>query len=141
MKFLTFLLVVLLAGCALVDPSTEVGQALHQLNQAYKEKDIEAFMSLVSPDYQGNLENLKTAVENDFAGFTEVDYRTSVFQTKVDAKTGVYRSSVYYVKTARSPRYGTNNQSGEAVLTFSKDQNGLKLTNMSDPALYGLILP
>lgn len=141
MKLLTLLFAVLFSGCALVDPSAEVGQTLHQMNQAYKDKDLEAFMSLVSPEYKGNLENLRTAVENDFAGFTEVNYRTSVFQTKTDKQTGIYRASVYFFRTAHSPRYGIDNQSGEAELTFGKDEKGLKLINMSEPPLYGLILP
>ncbi|MBR1778248.1 MAG: hypothetical protein IJ752_06670 [Alphaproteobacteria bacterium] len=141
MKLLALLFFVLLSGCALIDPSSEVGRTLHQMNQAYKDKDLDAFMSFVSPEYEGSRNNLQIAVENDFAGFTEVDYRTSVFQTLIDEQTGVYNASVYFFRTARSPRYGIDNQSGETVLTFSKDENGLKLIRMPEPALYGLILP
>ena len=140
-KRLILPLVLLLSGCALFDPSAEVGQTLARMNQAYKEKDLDAFMALVDTNYQGNRDNFQIAVENDFAGFLEVDYRTSVFQTTIDEETGVYRASVYFVRTARSPRYGIDNQSGETVLTFSKDEDGLKLIKMPDPPLYGLIIP
>lgn len=141
MKLLPLFLFLLLPGCILIDPSAEVGKTLSQMNQAYKDKELDAFMSFVSPDYRGKRDELRIAVENDFAGFNEVEYRTSVFQTVVSKKTGDYKASVYYFRSARSPRYGIDNQRGEAVLTFSKDENGLKLIQMSDPPLYGLIVP
>lgn len=141
MKRLTLFLFLFLSGCTLFDPSAEVGQTLSRMNQAYKEKDLDAFMGLVDKNYQGNRDNLKIAVENDFAGFQDVDYRTSVFRTTVDKETGIYRSSVYFVRTVRSFRYGIDNQNGETVLTFFKGENGLKLFKMPDPPLYGLIVP
>ena len=141
MKRLTLLFSLLLSGCLLLDPSSEVGQTLSQMNQAYKDKDIDTFMKFVSSEYQGNRDNLQIAVENDFAGFSDVEYRTSVFQTSVDEKTGDYQASIYYFRTARSPRYGVYNQSGETVFTFHKNKNGLKLTKMPEPPLYGLIVP
>lgn len=98
-------------------------------------------MHFVSPEYDGKRDLLQIAVENDFAGFSDVDYRTSVFQTLIDPQTGVYRASVYYFRSAKSPRYGVDNQSGETTLTFVKDENGLKLIKMPDPGLYGLIVP
>ena len=141
MKKIVFLLFILLAGCAIVDPSAEVSRTLNQMNQAYKDKNIEQFMHFVSPEYDGKRDLLQIAVENDFAGFSDVDYRTSVFQTLIDPQTGVYRASVYYFRSAKSPRYGVDNQSGETTLTFVKDENGLKLIKMPDPGLYGLIVP
>lgn len=141
MKKVVFLLFVLLAGCAVIDPSTEVSRTLNQINQAYKDKNIEQFMFFISPEYDGKRDQLQIAVENDFAGFSDVDYRTSVFQTLIDPQTGVYRASIYYFRSAKSPRYGIDNQSGETTLTFIKDENGLKLVKMPDPGLYGLIIP
>ncbi|MBP3403620.1 MAG: hypothetical protein J6L82_06910 [Alphaproteobacteria bacterium] len=141
MKKIVFLFFILLAGCAIVDPSAEVSRTLNQMNQAYKDKNIEQFMHFVSPEYDGKRDLLQIAVENDFAGFSDVDYRTSVFQTLIDPQTGVYRASVYYFRSAKSPRYGVDNQSGETTLTFVKDENGLKLIKMPDPGLYGLIVP
>lgn len=141
MKKVVFLLFVLLAGCAVIDPSAEVSRTLNQINQAYKDKNIEQFMFFISPEYDGKRDQLQIAVENDFAGFSDVDYRTSVFQTLIDPQTGVYRASIYYFRSAKSPRYGIDNQSGETTLTFIKDENGLKLVKMPDPGLYGLIIP
>lgn len=141
MKKIVFLFFILLAGCAIVDPSAEVSRTLNQMNQAYKDKNIEQFMHFVSPEYDGKRDLLQIAVENDFAGFSDVDYRTSVFQTLIDPQTGVYRASVYYFRSAKSPRYGVDNQSGETTLTFVKDENGLKLIKMPDLGLYGLIVP
>ena len=141
MKKTVFLIFVLLCGCAIIDPSIEVSQTLNQMNQAYKDKNIEQFMSFVSPQYEGQRDQFQIAVENDFAGFSDVDYRTSVFQTLIDPKTGIYSASIYYFRSAKSPRYGVDNQSGETVLTFVKDKNGLKLIKMPEPGLYGLIIP
>ncbi|MBQ8346497.1 MAG: hypothetical protein IJY17_02755 [Alphaproteobacteria bacterium] len=141
MKKIVFLFFILLAGCAIVDPSAEVSRTLNQMNQAYKDKNIEQFMHFVSPEYDGKRDLLQIAVENDFAGFSDVDYRTSVFQTLIDPQTGVYRASVYYFRSAKSPRYGIDNLSGETMLTFVKDEDGLKLIKMPDPGLYGLIVP
>ena len=141
MKKIVFLFFILLAGCAIVDPSAEVSRTLNQMNQAYKDKNIEQFMHFISPEYDGKWDLLQIAVENDFAGFSDVDYRTSVFQTLIDPQTGVYRASVYYFRSAKSPRYGIDNLSGETMLTFVKDEDGLKLIKMPDPGLYGLIVP
>ena len=141
MKRIFLLFFVLVCGCAIVDPSVEVSQTLNRMNQAYKDKEIDQFMNFISPQYQGKRDELRIAVENDFAGFSDVDYRTSVFQTLIDPQTGVYRASVYYFRSAKSPRYGVDNQSGETVLTFTKDENGLKLIDMPKPGLYGLIFP
>lgn len=141
MKKIVFLFFILLAGCAIVDPSAEVSRTLNQMNQAYKDKNIEQFMHFVSPEYDGKRDLLQIAVENDFTGFSDVDYRTSVFQTLIDPQTGVYRASVYYFRSAKSPRYGIDNLSGETMLTFVKDEDGLKLIKMPDPGLYGLIVP
>ncbi len=141
MKKIVFLFFVLLAGCAVVDPSAEVSRTLNQMNQAYKDKNVEQFMRFVSPEYDGKRDLLQIAVENDFAGFSDVDYRTSVFQTLIDPQTGVYRASVYYFRSAKSPRFGIDNLSGETMLTFVKDEDGLKLIKMPDPGLYGLIVP
>lgn len=141
MKKIVFLFFILLAGCAIVDPSAEVSRTLNQMNQAYKDKNVEQFMRFVSPEYDGKRDLLQIAVENDFAGFSDVDYRTSVFQTLIDPQTGVYRASVYYFRSAKSPRYGIDNLSGETMLTFVKDKDGLKLIKMPDPGLYGLIVP
>ena len=110
MKKIVFLFFILLAGCAIVDPSAEVSRTLNQMNQAYKDKNIEQ------------------------------KYRKKD-GTLIDPQTGVYRASVYYFRSAKSPRYGVDNQSGETTLTFVKDENGLKLIKMPDPGLYGLIVP
>lgn len=141
MKKFLLLFLTLVSGCAMIDPSIEVSRTLNQMNQAYKDKNIEQFMSFIGSDYDGRRDELRIAVENDFAGFSDVDYRTSVFQTLIDPQTGVYRASVYYFRSAKSPRYGVDNQSGETVLTFEKNEDGLKLIEMPDPGLYGLIVP
>lgn len=143
MKKIFFPLFFVLAGCAtIVSPETEVTQTLSAMNQAYRDKDADLFMSFVSPEYRGKRDEFQIAVENDFAGFSQVDCRMSVFQVLIDPETGIYTASVYYSRTARSPRFGADSRGGDAVLTFTKDEkNGLRLIEMSSPAPYGLISP
>ena len=141
MKKYFCLVLLLLSGCATVDPSLEVEEVMREMNLAYKNKDLDGFMSFVSTDYQNNRADFQLAVENDFAGFEGVEYRTSVFKTKVEKETGIYKASVYFYRTAKSYRYGVDHQSGETFLTFLKNRDGLKLIHMSSPALYGLIVP
>lgn len=142
MKKIFFLLCFALAGCAaVVSPETEVAQTLGAMNQAYRDKDADGFMAFISPEYRGDRDEFQIAVENDFAGFAQVDCRMSVFQVLIDPETGIYTASVYYSRTARSSRFGTDNRGGDAVLTFTKDENGLRVIEMSSPAPYGLINP
>ena len=46
MKKIVFLLVILLTGCAITDPSVEVSQTLNRMNQAYKDKNIDILVEL-----------------------------------------------------------------------------------------------
>lgn len=145
MKKILFLFFGLLAGCAAVtepDYTYKTENALIDMNMAYQEKDADAFMAMISPEYAGNLEELRLAVENDFAGFVSVDYNVSVLNTVYHETTGRYTAAVFYSRSAKSPRYGVANRSGEAFLEFETDENGLfKLVKMSEPPLYGLIAP
>lgn len=141
-KFFAPMFALLVAACAVVDPSEEVGRTLDLMNQAYRDKDIAAFMGFVSKNYNGERDELKIAVENDFAGFAAVDYSTSVARTVIDGETGVYGAKVSFTRSARSKRLGTDHRVGDACMTFEKDDGGtLRLLQMSKPELYGLIVP
>lgn len=140
--FAPLFLLPLIAACAVVDPSEEVGRTLETMNQAYRDKDVATFMGLVSKNYDGERDELKIAVENDFAGFAAVDYSTSVARTVIDGKTGVYSAKVSFTRSARSKRLGTDRRAGDAYMAFEKDDGGtLRLLQMSKPELYGLIAP
>ena len=78
--FLIGVLALCLAGCASVrgyQNHKAVSEALERMNQAYRDKNAEAFMNVVSPSYKGDRTQLKTAVENDFAGLVGVSYVTT----------------------------------------------------------------
>lgn len=138
----SLLTVMILSGCAAVRYDTAADGVLRKMNAAYANRDIDAFMQNISPDFMGNVNDLKLAVENDFVGFVSVDYNTYVAETEFDKESRIVRAKVLFLRSAKSARLGTDNQSGETTLEFDVDEKGdLKLRDMPYPALYGLITP
>lgn len=138
----SLLTVMILSGCAAVRYDTAADGVLRKMNAAYANRDIDAFMQNISPDFAGNVNDLKLAVENDFVGFVSVDYNTYVAETEFDKESRIVRAKVLFLRSAKSARLGTDNQSGETTLEFDVDEKGdLKLRDMPYPALYGLITP
>ena len=138
----SLLTVMILSGCAAVRYDTAADGVLRKKNAAYANRDIDAFMQNISPDFSGNVNDLKLAVENDFVGFVSVDFNTYVAETEFDKESRIVRAKVLFLRSAKSARLGTGNQSGETTLEFDVDEKGdLKLRDMPYPALYGLITP
>ncbi len=138
----SLLAVMILSGCAAVRYDTAADGVLRKMNAAYANRDVDAFMQNISPDFTGNINDLKLAVENDFVGFVSVSFNTYVAETEFDKEARIVRAKVLFLRSAKSARFGSDNQSGETTLTFDVDENGdLKLRDMPYPALYGLITP
>lgn len=137
--FFALLLMGLPAGCA--SPQNDVSLVMQGLNKAYADKDSQAFMDKISIDYQGKREDLKLAVENDFAGFVSVDFNTQVAESESDEETQHVKAKILFLRTAKSARFGVDNQSGETTLEFVKENGEFKLWHMPYPPLYGLIVP
>lgn len=138
----SLLTVMILSGCAAVRYDAAADGVLRKMNAAYANRDIDAFMQNISPDFAGNVNDLKLAVENDFVGFVSVDFNTYVAETEFDKESRIVRAKVLFLRSAKSARLGTDNQSGETTLEFDVDEKGdLKLRDMPYPALYGLITP
>lgn len=138
----SLLTVMILSGCAAVRYDTAADGVLRKMNAAYANRDIDAFMQNISSDFAGNVNDLKLAVENDFVGFVSVDFNTYVAETEFDKESRIVRAKVLFLRSAKSARLGTDNQSGETTLEFDVDEKGdLKLRDMPYPALYGLITP
>ena len=138
----SLLTVMILSGCAAVRYDTAADGVLRKMNAAYANRDVDAFMQNISPDFMGNVNDLKLAVENDFVGFVSVDFNTYVAETEFDKESRIVRAKVLFLRSAKSARLGTDNQSGETTLEFDVDEKGdLKLRDMPYPALYGLITP
>lgn len=138
----SLLTVMILSGCAAVRYDTAADGVLRKMNAAYANRDIDAFMQNISPDFAGNVNDLKLAVENDFVSFVSVDFNTYVAETEFDKESRIVRAKVLFLRSAKSARLGTDNQSGETTLEFDVDEKGdLKLRDMPYPALYGLITP
>jgi len=138
----SLLAVMILSGCAAVRYDNAADGVLRKMNAAYANRDVDAFIQNISPDFTGNINDLKLAVENDFVGFVSVSFNTYVAETEFDKENRIVRAKVLFLRSAKSARFGTDNQSGETTLTFDVDENGdLKLRDMPYPALYGLITP
>ena len=138
----SLLAVMILGGCAAVRYDNAADGVLRKMNAAYANRDVDAFIQNISPDFTGNVNDLKLAVENDFVGFVSVDFNTYVAEAVFDKENRIVRAKVLFLRSAKSARFGTDNQSGETTLTFDVDENGdLKLLDMPYPALYGLITP
>lgn len=139
------ILVLCLSGCASVRNYRNhkaVTEALEQMNQAYRDKNVEAFMNVVSPSYRGDRDSLKTAVENDFAGLVGVTYATTPLEVTENEESGNVSAYVLFSRYADSARFGHYNENGEVLLKFKYEPDGaLKLTEMPSPPLYGLIIP
>lgn len=135
-------------GCSSVpvegknDDGKEITAVLERMNKAYREKDVKAFMDQVSPSYQGDALDLKTAVENDFAVLVRVEYKTDAVTVEKTPDEGIVAARVPYSRQAASVRDGIFNKTGTALLKFKPESDGtLKLMRMPVPALYGLIIP
>ncbi len=143
--FLIGVLALCLAGCASVrgyQNHKAVSEALERMNQAYRDKNVEAFMNVVSPSYKGDRTQLKTAVENDFAGLVGVSYVTTPLEVTENEEIGNISAYVLFSRYADSARFGHYNENGEVLLKFKYEDDGtLKLTEMPSPPLYGLIIP
>ncbi len=138
----SLLAAMILSGCAAVRYDTAADGVLRKMNAAYANRDIDAFMQNISPDFTGNVNDLTRAVDNEFGGFVSVDLNTYVAETVCDKESRVVRAKVLFLRSAKSARLGTDNQSGETTLEFDVDEKGdLKLRDMPYPALYGLITP
>ena len=112
----SLLTVMILSGCAAVRYDTAADGVLRKMNAAYANRDIDAFMQNISPDFMGNVNDLKLAVENDFVGFVSVDFNTYVAETEFDKESRIVRAKVLFLRSAKSARLGTDNQSGETTL-------------------------
>lgn len=140
--FLCCLLIWGIQGCSTVTNIDRANIALSQLNKAYQFRDADAFMTLVSPNYESNLEDLKTAVENDMVGFESILYATTVIDVQYDEQTKLYTAFIHYNREIRSPRFGIEHANGDVALTFELDKKGhFILRKMPYPTIYGLITP
>ena len=137
-------------GCAAVvsepDYAVSARNTLDRMNAAYAEKNLDAFKSHVDKNSVFDYENFMTAVENDFNGFVSVSVKTVVKNVAV-RRSADEESLLLFVKAdferrADTYRFGKTVDEGETVLVFKiMDDGALKLKEMSEPHLYGLIVP
>lgn len=140
---LFFAAVLFLSGCAALQErrnEEEIASVLSLMNQACKFKEPDVFMSHVSTRFEGR-DELKIAVENDFAAFAGLEYSTGVLNVVENEQTGVYTAAVLYSRQAVSFRFGDYNKNGETLLNFVREDGSFKLLSMPSPRLYGLIAP
>lgn len=115
-----------------------VRDTLTALATAYEQKDLRAFMNLVSPDFAGDDFLLYRAVRRDFRFFDNIDLRLDVDGFAIDRKgraqvTVKYNRSVIANKDSRSYK-----DSGLTQMTYQSDAGQIKLYDMKFPLIFGL---
>lgn len=141
----------LTTGCLTVsspDYKAAAQTTLARMDAAYQRRNFEDFMYYVAPKTDFDREQFATAVENDINAFVYVRCQTRVAQIGLrhanpqdDTVVGLI-AKVEFSREIETYRYGRKSVSGETVLTFKVGENGdLKLTDMEEPAPYGLIVP
>lgn len=136
-KLILTVLTICLSACSST-PKTAVS-VLEGFNRAYETKNVDAFMANISERFQGNRDDLKLAVENDFAAFDKIEYRTDIGDVEM-AENKVFAEVVFF-RSARTAAGSVDNQSGRTTLGLIEEDGGLKLWKMPYPPLYGMIEP
>lgn len=136
-KLILTALAVCLTACS--STSDKTAALLAGFNRAYETKNVDAFMENVSASFRGNRDDLKTAVENDFAAFDRIEYRTDVGEIE-KTKNRVFAEIVFF-RSARATSGAVDNQSGRTTLGLIDEDGVLKLWKMPYPPLYGMIEP
>lgn len=146
-----FALFLACVGCASVsvpDYKVLAQNTLDRMNAAYADGRLETFLSYVDKTPVFDYENFAIAVENDMNGFVSMRFDVAVKDIFVQKDAGnadkapVLFVKLDYTRQADTYRFGRSVKEGETVLAFKiADDFSLKLTDMSEPYLYGLIVP
>ncbi|GAB7025960.1 YybH family protein [Geotalea toluenoxydans] len=97
-----FGVVLLFSGCTGGDDDRQAIQTvMSQRQQAFRNKDINVYLSLISPHYQDQGQDLaakKRELALNFASFEQVDYRSDGYKIEVNGKfatvSGTYRLKI-----------------------------------------------
>ncbi|MCQ2914577.1 MAG: hypothetical protein MJ247_05225 [Alphaproteobacteria bacterium] len=121
---------------------TLINNTILKMNEAIYNKDIDGFMSFFSELYDGDLKELRLAVENDVAAFHDIHYDINLNKFYEDKETGVIKAKLFYLRSAKTGYFGSESQNGETIIEFVKEgSDSLKVVKMKEPRVYGIIKP
>ncbi|MCQ2965750.1 MAG: hypothetical protein MJ250_03305 [Alphaproteobacteria bacterium] len=139
-KFIIFLFFFLTACTSFKEFTVEqrVENFLDEFNQQYRKRDLQGIVAKIDEDYP-DASDLKLAIENDFNAFISVDYSVSIESVKYDKILNTYTINVFFQRTSRTVRFGTDNFSGKAKITLV-ERDGQFFIRKFD-GIYGAISP
>lgn len=139
-NFLLFFLCLLTACTSIKEITVEqrVERFLEEFNQQYRKRDIQGIVEKFDDEYE-NKNDLQLAIENDFSAFISVDYSVSIEKISYDKKQDIYIAHVFFQRTSRTVRFGTDNYSGKAIIHLV-DRDGQFFIKKLD-GIYGAISP
>ncbi len=115
-----------------------VKDTLATMERTYEQKNLRAFMDLVSPDFAGDDFLMYRAVRRDFRFFDDIRLSLYVDSFSVDTK-GRAQVTVKYTRSVIANRDGrTYRDTGLTQLTFHVDEGRAKLYDMKFPMVFGL---
>lgn len=115
----------------------QVKQVLDDMVNAYRQRNIRAFMNHVSKDFRGEFSLLTLGVRRDFRSFDDVDLRYIVVNTA--GGDGKAEFTVVYQRRVISARDGHSyKDSGLTQLLFVNENGQAKLLSMKYPLLFGV---
>ncbi|MFA6091452.1 MAG: hypothetical protein WCU88_00890 [Elusimicrobiota bacterium] len=123
------------------DPGSQVREALEALRDAYKAKDLKAFMARVGEDFAGDVVLLERAVQKDFVALQNIDLRWSVSNI-ASGREGRIHAALTFNRFVTLARTGaTQTDSGSTEFVFEPGPKGLRVYSMKNPLLFGVSDP
>jgi hypothetical protein len=108
-----------------------------ELLRHYMDENRFAFMELVSEDFEGDLDALEDAIQDDFRFFNNIIIRPSI--TRTIGRDNEYEINfIFYrrVQSANSGEIFTDNAA--TTMNFRAEEGGVKLISMAAPLIFGL---
>lgn len=114
-----------------------IRQVLDAMIEAYRNENLNLFMSYVSEEFAGDATNLDRAVRKDFSAFDNIDIRYTINNLASSDK-GIF-VSLNYNRTVISSRSGeTLTDKGITEFVFRNGEGGPKAYSMKNPLIFGL---
>jgi hypothetical protein len=115
----------------------EAAMVFKELLKHYMDENRFAFMELVSEDFEGDLDALEDAIQDDFRFFNNIIIRPSI--TRTIGQDNEYEVNfIFYrrVQSANSGEIFTDNAA--TTMNFRTEEGGVKLISMAAPLIFGL---
>lgn len=114
-----------------------VREALNKLIAAYRNRDAQTFMSLVSEDFAGDATNLDRAIRRDFSAFDDINLSYTLNNISSDSR-GI-SVSLSFSRNLVSTKSGQNlKDKGITEFVFKMGEKTAKVFSMKNPLIFGV---